>query len=97
MRIVTLKTLKEYSDRNKDIHIALMDWYEKVSNAKWNNLADIKKDFNSVDYVGNNRCVFNIKGNKYRLVVIIILISKKVYIRFIGTHKEYDKIDCKKV
>jgi len=97
VRIVTLKTLKEYSDRNKDIHIALMDWYEKVSNAKWNNLADIKKDFNSVDYVGNNRCVFNIKGNKYRLVVIIILISKKVYIRFIGTHKEYDKIDCKKV
>lgn len=97
MRIVSLKTLKEYSDKNKDVHIALMDWYEKVRKAEWNNLADIKKDFNSADYAGNNRYIFNIKGNQYRLVVIIIFISKKVYVRFIGTHQEYDKIDCKTI
>ncbi len=97
MRIVTLRTIKEYSEKHVNSKFALMDWYEKVARAKWNNLADIKKDFNSVDYVGNNRYVFNIKGNKYRLVVIIIFISGKVYIRFIGTHKEYDRIDCKTV
>ena len=74
-----------------------MDWYDKVKNAEWNNLADIKNDFNSVDYVGNNRYVFNIKGNQYRLVVLIIFISKKIYIQFVGTHNEYDKIDCKNI
>ena len=74
-----------------------MDWYEKARKANWNNLAGIKTDFGSVDYVGNNRFVFNIKGNKYRLIVIIIFISKKVYVRFIGTHKQYDKINCKTI
>jgi len=97
MRIVTLKTIKEYSEKHTIVKYALMDWYEKVTNANWNNITDIKNDFNSVDYVGNNRFVFNIKGNDYRIVVIIIFISKKVYIRYIGTHKEYDKIDCKTI
>lgn len=97
MRIVTLKAIKDYSDKQANSKLALMDWYEKVTKAEWNNFTDIKNDFNSVDYVGNNRYVFNIKGNNYRLVVIIIFVSKKVYIRFIGTHKEYDKIDCKTV
>ena len=97
MRIVTLKTLKDYTLKHPELKYILMDWYDKVTNAEWNNLSDIKNDFNSVDYVGNNRYVFNIKGNKFRLVVIIIFISKKVYIRFIGTHSEYDKIDCKNV
>jgi len=95
MRIVTLKTLKDYVLNHPELKYILMDWYDKVTDADWNNLSDIKNDFNSVDYVGNNRYVFNIKGNKYRLVVIIIFISKKVYIRFVGTHSEYDKIDCK--
>ena len=61
----------------------------------WTCFADIKQTFNSVDYVGNNRFVFNIKGNNYRIVAIVIFASKKVYIRFVGNHKEYDKIDCK--
>ena len=53
-----------------------------------------KKTFGQVDFVGNNRVVFNIKGNQYRLVAIVIFASQKVYIRFIGTHNEYEKIDC---
>jgi len=57
----------------------------------------MKRDFNSVDYVGNNRYVFNIKGNDYRLIVIVIFISKKIYIRFIGTHSEYDKINKEQI
>jgi len=97
MRIVTIRTINEYSDKQVGSKLALMDWYEKVIKADWNNITDIKNDFNSVDYIGNNRYVFNIKGNNYRLVVIIIFVSKKVYIRFIGTHKEYDKIDCKTI
>ncbi|MDR2223104.1 MAG: type II toxin-antitoxin system HigB family toxin [Flavobacteriaceae bacterium] len=74
--------------------VALRDWYFQTTKKEWNGLMDIKQTFNSVDYVGNNRYVFNIKGNHFRLVAIIIFASKKVYIRFIGTHSEYDKIDC---
>lgn len=97
MRVVTLKALKDYTVSHPELKYILMDWYNHVKEAEWNNISDIKNDFNSVDYVGNNRYVFDIKGNKYRLVVIIIFISKKVYIRFIGTHNEYDKINCKNI
>jgi len=57
----------------------------------------VKETFTSADYVGNNRFVFNIKGNNYRLIAIIIFASQKVYIRFIGTHKDYDKIDASNI
>ncbi|MDD2982812.1 MAG: type II toxin-antitoxin system HigB family toxin [Crocinitomicaceae bacterium] len=57
----------------------------------------MKKTFNSVDSVGNDRYVFNIKGNNYRLVAMIFFDIRTIYIRFIGTHKEYDKVDCKTV
>lgn len=97
MRVITPRKLREYSTKNPQAKIPLLAWYEVVKKADWNSLSDIKKDFNSVDYVGNNRYVFNIKGNDYRLVVIIIFISRKVYIRFIGNHKEYDKTDVKNV
>ena len=60
-------------------------------------LADIKNDFNSVDYVGTNRYVFNIKGNDFRLIVIIIFVSQKIYVRFIGTHSEYNKISSTQI
>ena len=94
MRVVTPKRLREYAEKKPNARIPLLYWYQVVSRASWYSLADIKKDFNSVDYVGNNRYVFNIKGNEFRLVVILIFISQKVYIRFIGTHKEYDQIDA---
>lgn len=97
MRIVTFAAIREYVKDHADAETSLCDWYKKTENSDWTCLADIKKTFNSVDYVGNDRYVFNIKGNDYRLVVIIIIVSKKVYIRFIGTHKEYDKIDCSKI
>ena len=59
--------------------------------------ADVKNEFNHVDFVGNDRYVFNIKGNKFRLVAIIHFNIRTLYIRFIGTHTEYDKIDCKNI
>lgn len=97
MRIVTFKRIREFSNNYKDAKIALEDWYFKTSKSKWQNLSDIRKTFNSADYVGNNRFIFNIKGNQYRLVAIIIFASQKVYIRFIGTHEEYNRIDCKNI
>ncbi|NOR75741.1 MAG: type II toxin-antitoxin system HigB family toxin [Draconibacterium sp.] len=97
MRIVSFKRINYYFEKHKDAKIALQDWYHKTSKAKWNSLNEIKKTFNHAYYVGNNRFVFNIKGNQYRLVAIIIFASQKVYIRFIGTHSEYDKADCKNI
>lgn len=94
MRIITFLRIKEFALKHSDSDIAFRDWYRKTQRSNWDNLSDIKKTFNNVDYVGNNRYVFNIKGNHFRLVAIIIFASQKVYIRFIGTHKEYDKIDC---
>jgi mRNA interferase HigB len=94
MRIITIKRINEFSAIHVDVETALYDWYEKTRQSEWNNFADIKETFGNVDGVGNNRFVFNIRGNKYRLVAIVIFASKKVYIRFIGTHSEYNNIDC---
>lgn len=69
-------------------------WCELSKKANWKNFTDIKQDLNSVDAVGNDRYVFNIKGNDYRLVTMIHFDIRTIYIRFIGTHSEYDKIDC---
>ncbi|MBV6878512.1 type II toxin-antitoxin system HigB family toxin [Epilithonimonas ginsengisoli] len=97
MRIVTFLRIKEFIEKHSDADIALRDWYKKTQNADWKSFTDVKEAFNSADYVGNNRFVFNIKGNNYRLVAIIIFASQKVYIRFIGTHKDYDKIDASNI
>lgn len=92
MRIVTYKRIQEFSNIHADSEKALTFWYHTTTAKEWNNLNDIKQTFNSVDYVGNNRYVFNIKGNDYRLIAIISFNAKKVYIRFIGTHSDYDMI-----
>lgn len=97
MRIFTEKTITEYATAHPQSKTALQDWVRKVRKAEWTCLADIKETFNSVDYVGNQRYVFNIKGNDYRLVVVIQFRPKFIYIRFVGTHKEYDRIDCSTV
>lgn len=94
MRIFTEKPLKEYAESHPNARTAIQDWVKKVKECTWRNLGDIKQTFNSVDYVGNQHYVFNIKGNDYRLVVVIQFRPQFVYIRFIGTHKEYDRIDC---
>ncbi len=97
MRIVSQRTLVLFYTQYASAKTALEEWYTKVSKSDWSNFADIKKDFNSVDSVGNQRFVFNIKGNDYRLVAIVKFKIKIVYIRFVGTHKEYDKTDCKNI
>ena len=68
--------------------------YDIAEKAEWKNLSDIKVDFPSVDYVGNQHYVFNIRGNNYRLIVVVKFTIGYIYVRWIGTHKDYDKIDC---
>lgn len=97
MRIFTEQAIKEYSEIVPESKVALQDWVSKVKKSKWSCFADIKKTFNSVDNVGNQHYVFNIKGNNYRLVVVIKFVIGFVYVRFIGTHSEYDKIDCRNI
>ena len=92
MRIISKSTLVEYYTKNPQSKTALEEWYEKTKKAEWTCFADIKNTFNSIDAVGNQRYVFNIKGNDYRLVVLILFTPKTVYIRFVGTHSEYDAI-----
>jgi len=98
MRIITHKAITQYYKLHPDAKLALDEWYIKTEQCRWNSFADAKKTFNSVDSVGGKRYVFNIKGNAYRLVALILFDLKIVYIRFIGTHSEYDKIkDCSKL
>jgi mRNA interferase HigB len=84
--------LVAYYTKNPQSKSALEDWFEKTKEAEWKNFSDIKKTFNTVSSVGNNRYVFNIKGNDYRLVVLIKFTVSHVLIRFVGTHAEYDRI-----
>lgn len=97
MRIIAHRTLVLFYTKHTSAKSALEEWYTKTAKANWDNFADIKKDFNSVDSVGNQRYVFNIKGNDYRLVAVVKFKIKMVYIRYIGTHKDYDKIDCSEI
>ena len=92
MRIIAKSTLIEYYTKNEQARAPLEVWYKEASKATWANFADIKKTFNSVDSVGNQRYVFDIKGNDFRLVVVIKFTICTILIRFVGTHKEYDKI-----
>lgn len=92
MRIISKTAIKDYYTKNPLAKNALLNWVEKTEAAQWHSFADIKSTFNSVDSVGNQRYVFNIKGNDYRMVVVIKFTPQNVLIRFIGTYDEYDKI-----
>lgn len=97
MRVIAHRTLVEFYNKHADAKIAIEDWYSKITSSNWSCFADVKNSFNSVDSVGNQHYVFNIKGNDYRLVVVIKFRIKMVYIRFIGSHQEYDRIDCSNI
>ena len=92
MRIVSHKTLVDYYQKNPQAMIPLENWYKITLQAEWKNFADIKATFNTVSQVGKQHFVFNIKGNDFRLVVVIQFTPQLVYIRFVGTHAEYDRI-----
>lgn len=97
MHIVSRTRLIEFWKKHEDAETALRVWFKKADQAKWANINELKTDFPSADYVGNNRVVFNIKGNNYRLIVLVFFTGHKLFIRFVGTHAEYDKIDAKTI
>lgn len=97
MIIFTPGTVSQYARDHPDVHDELLRWMRIVEAADWSSLADIKQDFNSVDYVKNDRYVFNIKGNQYRLIAMIHFRVRSLYVRFIGTHNNYDKINASEV
>lgn len=93
MRVISISSLRSFWEVHPDAEQPLKEWYVKTCRSQWRNYADMRNDFNSVDYVGNQRYVFNIKGNHYRLVVAVKFTPGLVYIRFVGTHDEYNRID----
>ena len=97
MRIFTEQTIKQFTEVHPESRVALQVWVAVVKSSRWTCFADIKKDFNAVDAVGNQHYVFDIMGNHYRIVAVVKFTIGFVYIRFIGTHKEYDSIDSKTI
>ncbi len=93
MRVIAHRTLVMFYTDHADAKTALEEWYTKTKEADWETFADIKKTFNSVDSIGKQHFVFNIHGNTYRLVAVIKFKIKMIYVRYIGTHSDYDKID----
>lgn len=94
MRVIALRTLRVFWERHPDAEPALQAWYHDVKQAAWRTPADIKSVYRSASLVGNNRVVFNVKGNEYRLVVAVQYQLGIVYIRFVGTHQDYDRVDA---
>lgn len=92
MHIISFRKLREFFEEDSNSKVALQDWYKRASKAEWDDFSDIKKTFNTVDSVGNSRFVFNVKGNHYRIVALVLFQIKRVYVRWVGTHKDYDKI-----
>lgn len=94
MRVYNYSTLRDFLTKHTDAKEPLLAWYDEAAGASWQAPTDIKRRFGSADFVEGNRVVFDIKGNKYRLVVAIRYEFHAIYIRFIGTHAEYDKINA---
>jgi mRNA interferase HigB len=94
MRIISRKTLLEFWNQHTDAEEPLRAWHIRGKKASWKTPADIKVDYANASIIANNRVVFNIRGNHYRLVVAIDYQYGIIYIRFVGTHKDYDKIDA---
>ncbi len=94
MRIIARSTLREFWEIQAEAEPALRAWIDDVSQADWQSPADIKRIYAHVSIIANNRVIFNIKGNKYRLIAHVRYDISIIFIRFIGTHREYDDVDA---
>ena len=97
MRVIKRKTLQDFWEKNPLSEQPLKAWFTEAIHSTWNTPDDIKEKYGSADILPDNRVVFNIGGNKYRLIVKINYKAKVVFIRFVGTHSEYDKIDAETI
>lgn len=97
MRVIAKKILREFWEKHNDCEQQLKAWFQEASKAEWTSPNEIKTEYPSASIIGNDRIVFNIKGNTYRLIVKINFDYLMVWIRFIGTHAAYDKINAKTI
>lgn len=97
MRVIAVSTLRAFWGRYPDVEQPLKAWYEEATSATWTQPTDIKAQYRSASVLKNRRVVFNIKGNDYRLIVAIAYKLQIVYVKFVGTHKEYDAVDAETV
>lgn len=97
MRVIAKKTLRDFWLQHADSEQALKAWFSEAEKAQWKNTNDIRTNYPTASFVADNRVVFNIKGNHYRLIVKINYYYGMVWIRFVGTHGEYDRIDAKTI
>lgn len=86
--------LRDFWEIHPDACVPLQTWFHDVEHATWNSPADIKQVYQNASFVATNRVIFNIKGNRYRIIVVVVYQHGLVYIRFVGTHEEYDRIDA---
>ena len=97
MVVISYGIIRSFYEKHPDSKDALNNWYRLAIAADWCNFHEIKEMYNSVDAVGNDRFVFNIRGNHYRLVTMIFFDVRTIYIRFVGLHKDYDKINASEI
>ncbi|ECB1886244.1 type II toxin-antitoxin system HigB family toxin [Salmonella enterica subsp. enterica serovar Mississippi] len=97
MKVISIATLRDFWEANPDAEQPLKAWLDEAKAATWNSPAEIKEQFRSASILKSRRVVFNIKGNDYRLIVAVAYRFGAVYVKFIGTHKEYDAIDANTV
>ncbi|TWB41702.1 type II toxin-antitoxin system HigB family toxin [Nitrospirillum pindoramense] len=95
MQVIALRTLRQFWEKHPRAEASARGWYAIAARAEWAGPADIKAQFGStVDFVGDNRVIFDLGGNKFRLIVHVSYTFRRVLVKFIGTHAEYDKIDA---
>ena len=97
MLIRNKEVLEKCAAKHANARNALQRWINLVEETEWQNHNELKRDFPTVDYVGNARYIFNIQGNNHRLVTVVAFVGGYLNVRFVGTHAEYDKIDCKTI
>ena len=97
MRVIAVRTLRNYAKRKKEVEQPLILWYNEACKASWENSNELKEQFRNASVISGKRLVFNIHGNKYRLIVDIEYYLQIIFIVWIGTHAEYDKIDAKTI
>lgn len=97
MHVVKKKTLQDFWRKHPTAELPLRAWLKDAERAQWRTMHDIKTYARSADMIGDNRVVFNIGGSGFRLVVLCLLAKGRLYIRFVGTHAEYDRIDVRRV
>lgn len=97
MRVIALKALRDFWERHSQAEVPLRAWHAIASRADWRSPADVKAAYRAASFLSGNRVVFNIKGNEFRLVVAVHYNRGLIFVRFVGTHQQYDRINVEEI